>query len=72
VRSREGEGSTFTVALRRVVDGAGRPTDRRGAEERRADERRAEGDRRRDAAAAAAADADAGREPDGAPGGPSA
>jgi hypothetical protein len=42
VRSAEGEGSAFTVTLRRVMDVAGQPTDRRVADERRDEERRAE------------------------------
>jgi hypothetical protein len=46
VRSAEGAGSTFTVTLRRAVDAAGHPTDRRDADERREDERRAGEDRR--------------------------
>jgi signal transduction histidine kinase len=37
VRSTEGVGSTFTVKLRRVVDAAGQPTDRRRQDERRTD-----------------------------------
>jgi hypothetical protein len=46
-RSAEGRGSTFTVALRRVVSAAGAPTDRRTGEERRVDpERRGAEDRR--------------------------
>jgi PAS domain S-box-containing protein len=40
VRSAPGEGASFTVTLRRVVDAAGHPTDRRAVDERRADERR--------------------------------
>jgi PAS domain S-box-containing protein len=46
VRSTPGEGSTFTVVLRRVVDAAGSPTDRRALDERREEERRAGDDRR--------------------------
>ncbi len=46
VRSVEGEGSTFTVKLRRVVTAAGARTDRRLGEERREEERRDEEDRR--------------------------
>jgi signal transduction histidine kinase len=46
-RSAAGEGSTFTVALRRVVATTGAPTDRRTGEERRVDdERRRREDRR--------------------------
>ncbi len=37
VRSAPGEGSTFTVALRRAVDAAGHPTDRPNADEHRTD-----------------------------------
>jgi signal transduction histidine kinase len=49
VRSREGEGARFTVTLRRAVDAAGRPTDRRVGDERRdGDERRAGEGRRGD------------------------
>ena len=40
VRSTDGAGSTFTVALRRVVDATGQLTDRRNSDERREDERR--------------------------------
>ena len=46
VRSAAGEGSVFTVTLRRVVDVAGQPTDRRVVDERREDERRSGDDRR--------------------------
>jgi PAS domain S-box-containing protein len=46
VRSAEGEGSTFTVALRRAVDVDGRQTERRTHDERRHDERRRGEDRR--------------------------
>jgi hypothetical protein len=51
VRSTPGEGSTFTVALRRVaqpppVDAAGSLTDRRALDERREEERGAGDDRR--------------------------
>jgi hypothetical protein len=35
VRSAEGEGSAFTVTLRRVVDAAGAPTERRRVDDRR-------------------------------------
>jgi signal transduction histidine kinase len=45
VRSLPGVGSTFTLALRRVVTSDGEETDRRYIDERRADERRAD-DRR--------------------------
>jgi hypothetical protein len=46
-RSVEGEGSTFTVALRRAETAAGEPVDRRTGAERRVDaERRAGPDRR--------------------------
>jgi signal transduction histidine kinase len=48
VRSREGEGAAFTVALRRVVDAAGQATDRRTRDERREEERRSGADRRED------------------------
>jgi signal transduction histidine kinase len=52
VRSVEGEGSTFTVSLRRVETGAGESVDRRTGEERRVDaERRAATDRRAGVAA---------------------
>jgi PAS domain S-box-containing protein len=52
VRSVEGEGSTFTVSLRRVETGAGELVDRRTGEERRVDaERRAATDRRSGVAA---------------------
>ena len=63
-RSVEGEGSTFTVALRRVETAAGEPVDRRSGAERRVDlERRAGPDRR-----AGEADPDApGARLDGAP-----
>jgi PAS domain S-box-containing protein len=48
VRSAEGAGSVFTVALRRVATADGRPTDRRRADDRRViDERRRSDDRRR-------------------------
>jgi signal transduction histidine kinase len=46
VRSVEGEGSTFTVALRRAVTAGGDATDRRTVHERREEERRAAEDRR--------------------------
>jgi signal transduction histidine kinase len=47
VESGEGTGSTFSVTLRRVVDAAGQPTDRRTHDERReTDERRRDEDRR--------------------------
>ncbi len=46
VRSRTGEGSTFTVTLRRVGDASGVMADRRGGVDRREDERRRGGDRR--------------------------
>ena len=46
VRSREGAGATFTVALRRVVTAAGAPADRRLGDERRDHERRGAEDRR--------------------------
>ena len=46
VRSDPGEGSTFTVSLRRVVDAAGDPTDRRVEDERREEVRRSGDDRR--------------------------
>jgi PAS domain S-box-containing protein len=46
VRSQVGEGSAFTVSLRRVVDVAGQPTDRRVGDERRDDVRRTGDDRR--------------------------
>ena len=46
-RSEEGVGSTFTIALRRVVAASGQPVDRRGREERRADEDRRAGEDRR-------------------------
>jgi signal transduction histidine kinase len=48
VRSREGAGARFTVALRRVVDAAGRPTDRRHGGERREGEERRRGEGRRE------------------------
>jgi PAS domain S-box-containing protein len=48
VRSTPTEGSTFTVALRRVVDAAGQPIDRRHADERREHDRRSGEDRRED------------------------
>lgn len=48
VRSAPGEGSTFTVELRRVVDAAGRTTDRRMHDERRVDECLSGEDRRAD------------------------
>jgi hypothetical protein len=54
VRSAPGEGSTFTVTLRRVADAAGRPGERGTRDERRADDRRDGGDRRHDPAGAAA------------------
>ncbi|GLC26982.1 PAS domain S-box protein [Roseisolibacter agri] len=56
VRSAPGEGSTFTVSLRRVVDAAGQPTDRRVDGERRGDERRVRRARRGDAVEVAPAD----------------
>jgi signal transduction histidine kinase len=43
-RSVEGEGSTFTVTLRRVTTPAGEAADRRSGEERRADAERRVGD----------------------------
>ncbi len=47
VRSTLGEGSTFTLQLRRVVDADGHPTDRRSGDERRdEDARRTGADRR--------------------------
>jgi PAS domain S-box-containing protein len=47
--SEPGVGSVFTFVLRRVVTGAGEPTDRRTSRERRArDERRRQTDRRQD------------------------
>jgi signal transduction histidine kinase len=50
VRSVEGEGATFTVALRRVTQGDGTLADRRSEEERRSDlERRSAENRRQDA-----------------------
>ncbi len=39
-RSTEGAGSTFTLALRRVVTATGEPVDRRTGEERRIEEER--------------------------------
>jgi signal transduction histidine kinase len=49
VRSVEGEGSVFTVTLRRVVTTEGQMTDRRRADDRRiVNERRGTDDRRRD------------------------
>jgi signal transduction histidine kinase len=49
VRSAEGEGSVFTVTLRRAVTADGLATDRRRADDRRLiDERRKADDRRRD------------------------
>ena len=48
VRSVEGVGSTFTIALRRVVDAEGRPTERRAVDDRREDERRSGDDRRQE------------------------
>ena len=47
-RSVDGEGSTFTVTLRRVADADGPAGDRRTHEERRADEARRSGSDRRD------------------------
>jgi PAS domain S-box-containing protein len=47
-RSVEGAGSTFTVALRRVVTATGEPTDRRTVEERRLDDERRSGIDRRE------------------------
>jgi signal transduction histidine kinase len=53
VRSAPGDGSTFTVALRRAFTPDGRPTERRVAAERRVDdERRASDDRRQEPPAA--------------------
>jgi signal transduction histidine kinase len=46
--STEGEGSTFTLMLRRVVDASGEPVDRRTGDERRVDEERRSGEERRD------------------------
>ena len=48
VRSVPGEGATFTVTLRRVIDAVGRATDRRTGEDRREDEERRSGEERRD------------------------
>ncbi len=53
-RSAEGRGSTFTVALRRVVTGGGEPTDRRTGDDRRDEEERRAGDDRREMPDAAA------------------
>jgi signal transduction histidine kinase len=66
-RSVEGQGSTFTVSLRRAETAAGEPVDRRMGGERRVDaERRAGADRRLGVTAA-----DGSRvRPDGAPDGP--
>ena len=47
-RSTPGEGSTFTVTLRRAADDAGQATDRRTRDERRDHERRSGEDRRAD------------------------
>ena len=63
VRSTPGEGSTFTVTLRRVVDAAGQPTDRRTHDERReGDERRGGHDRRQETSAERSGDERSGDE----------
>jgi signal transduction histidine kinase len=48
VRSVDGQGSTFTVTLRRVISAVGDVTDRRTNDERRTEEERRSGEDRRD------------------------